>query len=86
MVDATLYPSFRSGRLYTKTELKTFNSFNFVRKAQHLRKRQVEILRSGGQIRQETRRCDEATGETLLMRVKEGSADYRYFQSPICLF
>ena len=27
-------------------------------------------------------RYDEATGETLLMRVKEGSADYRYFPEP----
>ena len=67
----------------TKTELKNLNSFNFVRKGLAFEeKRQAEILRSGGQIRQETRRYDEATGETLLMRVKEGSADYRYFPEP----
>ena len=34
------------------------------------------------QIDQETRRFDEATGATLLMRVKEGSDDYRYFPEP----
>ncbi len=33
-------------------------------------------------IRQETRRFDDKTGETILMRVKEGSADYRYFPEP----
>ncbi len=44
--------------------------------------RQAKILRSGGQIQQETRRYDESTGETILMRVKEGSADYRYFPEP----
>jgi aspartyl-tRNA(Asn)/glutamyl-tRNA(Gln) amidotransferase subunit B len=66
-----------------KTELKNLNSFNFVRRGlAYEEKRQAEVLRSGGQIQQETRRYDEATGETLLMRVKEGSADYRYFPEP----
>ncbi|GGE38014.1 Asp-tRNA(Asn)/Glu-tRNA(Gln) amidotransferase subunit GatB [Streptococcus himalayensis] len=67
----------------TKTELKNLNSFNYVKKGlAYEEKRQAEILRSGGQIRQETRRYDEATGETILMRVKEGAADYRYFPEP----
>lgn len=67
----------------TKTELKNLNSFNFVRKGlQYEVERQAKILRSGGEIRQETRRYDEATGETILMRVKEGASDYRYFPEP----
>ncbi|WP_438466614.1 Asp-tRNA(Asn)/Glu-tRNA(Gln) amidotransferase subunit GatB [Streptococcus pluranimalium] len=67
----------------TKTELKNLNSFNYVRKGlQHEIERQAKILRSGGRIQQETRRYDEATGETILMRVKEGAADYRYFPEP----
>ncbi|WP_373808938.1 Asp-tRNA(Asn)/Glu-tRNA(Gln) amidotransferase subunit GatB [Streptococcus ferus] len=67
----------------TKTELKNLNSFNFVRRGlQYEVERQTKILRSGGEIQQETRRYDEATGETLLMRGKEGSADYRYFPEP----
>lgn len=67
----------------TKTELKNLNSFNYVRKGlQYEIERQAKILRSGGQIQQETRRYDEATGETILMRVKEGAADYRYFPEP----
>ena len=67
----------------TKTELKNLNSFNFVRKGLAYEvDRQAKVLRSGGLIQQETRRYDESTGETLLMRVKEGSSDYRYFPEP----
>ncbi|HCN74308.1 Asp-tRNA(Asn)/Glu-tRNA(Gln) amidotransferase subunit GatB [Pseudolactococcus plantarum] len=67
----------------TKTELKNLNSFNFVRKGlEYEVARQAKILRAGGVIQQETRRYDEKTGETTLMRVKEGSSDYRYFPEP----
>ena len=67
----------------TKTELKNINSFNFVRKGLEFEeKRQQQILLRGGTIRPETRRYDENTGETVLMRVKENSEDYRYFPEP----
>ncbi|WP_313805123.1 Asp-tRNA(Asn)/Glu-tRNA(Gln) amidotransferase subunit GatB [Cytobacillus sp.] len=67
----------------TKTELKNLNSFNFVRKGlEYEEKRQEEILLAGGVIGQETLRYDEATNTTILMRVKEGSDDYRYFPEP----
>ncbi|MEK4149819.1 Asp-tRNA(Asn)/Glu-tRNA(Gln) amidotransferase subunit GatB [Robertmurraya sp. FSL W8-0741] len=67
----------------TKTELKNLNSFNFVRKGlEYEEKRQEEVILAGGKIEQETRRFDEATGKTVLMRVKEGSDDYRYFPEP----
>ncbi|EOR21533.1 Asp-tRNA(Asn)/Glu-tRNA(Gln) amidotransferase subunit GatB [Cytobacillus oceanisediminis] len=67
----------------TKTELKNLNSFNFVRKGlEYEEQRQREVVSSGGVINQETRRFDEATNTTLLMRVKEGSDDYRYFPEP----
>ncbi|WP_066057789.1 Asp-tRNA(Asn)/Glu-tRNA(Gln) amidotransferase subunit GatB [Robertmurraya korlensis] len=67
----------------TKTELKNLNSFNFVRKGiEYEVKRQEEVVRAGGTIQQETRRYDEATNSTSLMRVKEGSEDYRYFPEP----
>ncbi|MBS4191846.1 Asp-tRNA(Asn)/Glu-tRNA(Gln) amidotransferase subunit GatB [Bacillus sp. FJAT-49705] len=67
----------------TKTELKNLNSFNFVRKGlEYEEKRQESIIRSGGVIGQETLRYDEATNTTILMRVKEGSDDYRYFPEP----
>ena len=48
---------------------------------EHEEKRQEQVLLSGGVIQQETRRYDEAT-KTILMRVKEGSDDYRYFPEP----
>lgn len=37
---------------------------------------------SGGTIQSETRRYDVPTGKTILMRVKEGKDDYRYFPEP----
>lgn len=67
----------------TKTELKNLNSFNFVQKGLEFEeKRQEKVLLSGGEILQETRRYDEKTKETVLMRVKEGADDYRYFPEP----
>ncbi|MED4935499.1 Asp-tRNA(Asn)/Glu-tRNA(Gln) amidotransferase subunit GatB [Heyndrickxia coagulans] len=67
----------------TKTELKNLNSFNYVRKGlQYEQERQKQVLLAGDVIQQETRRFDEATGKTILMRVKEGSDDYRYFPEP----
>ncbi|RKQ34627.1 Asp-tRNA(Asn)/Glu-tRNA(Gln) amidotransferase subunit GatB [Oceanobacillus halophilus] len=67
----------------TKTELKNLNSFNYVQKGLEFEeKRQEKVLLTGGEILQETRRYDEKTKETILMRVKEGSDDYRYFPEP----
>lgn len=67
----------------TKTELKNLNSFTFVKKGlEYEEKRQEQVILSGGEILQETRRFDETTGTTKLMRVKEGSDDYRYFPEP----
>ncbi|MGP4078219.1 Asp-tRNA(Asn)/Glu-tRNA(Gln) amidotransferase subunit GatB [Halobacillus sp. K22] len=66
-----------------KTELKNLNSFSFVQKGLEFEEvRQQKELLSGGEILQETRRYDEQTKETVLMRVKEGSDDYRYFPEP----
>lgn len=67
----------------TKTELKNLNSFTYVRKGLAFEEaRQADILRQGGIIRQETRRYDDVNNQTTLMRVKEGSSDYRYFPEP----
>ncbi|MBM7707650.1 aspartyl-tRNA(Asn)/glutamyl-tRNA(Gln) amidotransferase subunit B [Chryseomicrobium aureum] len=67
----------------TKAELKNLNSFSYVKKGlEHEQIRQAEVLKNGGEILQETRRYDESTGKTILMRVKEGADDYRYFPEP----
>lgn len=72
-----------SDKYGTKTELKNLNSFNYVRKGLAFEEqRQQRVLMSGGTIGQETRRYDETSGQTILMRVKEGSDDYRYFPEP----
>ena len=72
-----------SNKFGTKTEMKNLNSFEHVRKGlEYEAKRQQQVLLAGGKVQQETRRFDENTGETILMRVKEGASDYRYFPEP----
>ena len=44
--------------------------------------RQIEELKRGRQLRQETRRWDDVTGITESMRSKEMAHDYRYFPEP----
>ena len=44
--------------------------------------RQKEALENGEEILQETRRFDEKTGTTVLMRRKEGNVDYKFFPEP----
>ena len=69
--------------LGTKVEMKNLNSFDHVRRSlAYEQKRQEQVLLSGGRIQVSTRRFDEATGKTVLERVKEGAADYRYFPEP----
>ncbi|WP_078592537.1 Asp-tRNA(Asn)/Glu-tRNA(Gln) amidotransferase subunit GatB [Evansella clarkii] len=67
----------------TKTELKNLNSFAFVQKGlAYEEERQERELEAGGRILQETRRWDDQGKKTILMRIKEGSDDYRYFPDP----
>jgi len=69
--------------LGTKVEIKNLNSFRSVRRALEFEiKRQIETLKNGGKIVQETRHLDERTGETKPMRTKEELNDYRYFPEP----
>jgi aspartyl-tRNA(Asn)/glutamyl-tRNA(Gln) amidotransferase subunit B len=67
----------------TKIELKNLNSISGVRRALTFEiPRQIEFLRGGGVLDQETRRWDDVRGETTLMRIKESAHDYRYFPDP----
>ena len=69
--------------LGTRTEMKNLNSFNYVEKAvEYEYRRQVELIKSGKKVVQETRRFDAASGKTFTMRVKENADDYRYFPDP----
>jgi aspartyl-tRNA(Asn)/glutamyl-tRNA(Gln) amidotransferase subunit B len=70
-------------KLGTRTELKNLNSFRFVEKAIEIEAaRQIELIESGGTVRQETRLFDPDRGETRPMRSKEEANDYRYFPDP----
>lgn len=70
-------------QLGTKVEVKNLNSFRSVERAIAFEyERHVAILKEGGSIEQETRGWDEMAQKTFSQRVKEGSADYRYFPDP----
>ena len=70
-------------RLGTKVEVKNVNSFRFIRAAlEYEIERQIEVVESGGVIRQETRLWNANEGRTFSMRSKEQAHDYRYFPEP----
>lgn len=67
-------------KLGVRTEIKNVNSFKSVEKAlKYEFDRQVEAVTKGEPMFVETRRWDEANGETIVMRSKEEANDYRYF-------
>ncbi|CAM4188742.1 Asp-tRNA(Asn)/Glu-tRNA(Gln) amidotransferase subunit GatB [Paenibacillus alkaliterrae] len=67
----------------TRAELKNMNSFRGVQRGlEYEQFRQAEILNSGGEVVQETRRFDDALGKSFSMRGKEEAHDYRYFPDP----
>src|SRR3954469_2812875 len=69
--------------LGAKIEIKNMNTFSGARRAlEYEIPRQIEVLKSGGKLRQETRRWDEPAGITEQMRSKEEAHDYRYLPEP----
>src|SRR5262249_49477605 len=67
----------------TRAEIKNINSFRFVQQAiDYEIERQTELVRSGGQVVQETRLWDSQSKTTRSMRSKEEAHDYRYFPEP----
>ncbi|MCI9092759.1 MAG: Asp-tRNA(Asn)/Glu-tRNA(Gln) amidotransferase subunit GatB [Coprobacillus sp.] len=79
-----------SQELGIRTEIKNLNSISHVQKAIEFETlRQENIILHGGTITQETRRFDENTQQTIMMRSKEDTIDYKYYTEPnilpICL-
>lgn len=79
-----------SDQLGTRTEMKNINSFKAIHNAiESEARRQQEIIEDGGKVVQETRRWDDAKGESHAMRSKEDAQDYKYFPDPdippVCL-
>ncbi len=70
-------------KLNHKVELKNINSFKAMEKAIEFEiKRQSALIDKGESIAAETRGWNDTKNETVRQRVKETSADYRYFPDP----
>ncbi|MFI5260397.1 MAG: Asp-tRNA(Asn)/Glu-tRNA(Gln) amidotransferase subunit GatB [Candidatus Paceibacteria bacterium] len=82
-IEANISVSNDEGKFGTKVEVKNINSFRSVERAIAFEiERQTALIKSGGKVVQETRGWDETKQVTFHQRLKEGSADYRYFPEP----
>src|SRR5215207_1977201 len=71
------------GPLGAKVEVKNMNSFRAVERALRFEQnRQLDVLRGGGRVEQETRGWVDDRGVTVAQRSKEQAHDYRYFPEP----
>ena len=69
--------------LGTRCEIKNVNSIRFVQQAiDYEARRQIELIKEGGTVDQETRLFDSGNGTTRSMRSEEEAHDYRYFPDP----
>ncbi|WP_434341846.1 Asp-tRNA(Asn)/Glu-tRNA(Gln) amidotransferase subunit GatB [Mycoplasma putrefaciens] len=74
---------FGSNSFSNKVEIKNLNSISNIRKAIDFEVvRQTEIILANKVVEQETRRFDDSTNKTVLMRSKSDALDYRYFREP----
>lgn len=72
-----------SSEFGTRTEIKNMNSFsNIVKAIEFESRRQIDLIKNGHEIIQQTLRFNDVTGETSAMRGKEDANDYRYFLEP----
>lgn len=69
--------------LGTRAELKNLNSFKHIEKSLDYEiGRQIDLIKKGGEVVQETRLYNVDEGITYSMRGKEEAHDYRYFPEP----
>ena len=81
-VNLSVRPS-GSAELGTRTEMKNMNSFKAIHRAViYEAARQAELIETGGNVVQETRRWDDNKDASFAMRTKENAQDYRYFPEP----
>ncbi|MDA1352904.1 MAG: Asp-tRNA(Asn)/Glu-tRNA(Gln) amidotransferase subunit GatB, partial [bacterium] len=67
----------------TRTEVKNINSFRSLERAVIYEiQRHTDVILGGGEIVQQTRNYDDASGTTTVLRDKEDAHDYRYFPEP----
>lgn len=72
-----------SDKLNTKVEVKNIGSISNVGVAiRYEEKRQIELYEKGEIFKEQTRRFDDKTMSTIIMRIKETGNDYRYFPEP----
>lgn len=82
-IDGSFVKPVADYKLNHKVELKNINSFRAVEKAiDYEIKRQTENIAKGEIQKPETRGWSDEKGESYVQRVKETSADYRYFPEP----
>lgn len=68
---------------YKRVEIKNVSSLsNIVKAAEAEIKRQKEVVKDGGGIKQETRRYNDELDETEFMRSKENAQDYMFTPEP----
>jgi aspartyl-tRNA(Asn)/glutamyl-tRNA(Gln) amidotransferase subunit B len=67
----------------TRCEIKNLNSIRSLGRAiDYEARRQVDLIRSGERVIQQTRHWNEDDGRTHTLRSKEEAEDYRYFPEP----
>lgn len=73
----------KTDKLNTKVEVKNIGSISNVGVAvKYEEQRQIALYEKNETFKEQTRRFDDKTMSTVLMRVKETGNDYRYFPEP----
>ena len=73
----------KTDKLNPKVEVKNIGSISNVGEAiRYEVERQIALYEKGETFKEQTRRFDDKTMSTILMRVKETGNDYRYFPEP----